>query len=301
MTVSLYRYVRRADIVHVHYVNAWPSLVATMYCRIFNKPYVVQPHGGLEPYHMAKSSQVKALFELLSGTVKNADALVLATETEAARISMAPKSRKFVLPLGALPTACSSSPVTEGPEVLFLARLAPKKRLDVLLHAWVQVVREIPAARLHVVGPDTDGLLDGYRHLVASLSLERAVRFSGLLLGEEKQLAFAGAAIFALPSENESFGVAVAEALSAGLPVVVSENVAIADEVRAAGAGVVVPGLEPGEWAQELTALLRDGARRLAMSAAARRLASERFSWEKAALRLEQVYRALLDGSGLPQ
>jgi glycosyltransferase involved in cell wall biosynthesis len=295
MVGSLYQLVRSADIVHIHYLHTWPSLVAALYARMLGKPYVVQPHGGLEPYHMAKSPRVKALFELLSGTLRNADALVVATETEAAHINSVPPSRKLLVPLGA-PTPAASRPSSrEEPRVLFLGRLALKKRADILLRAWPLVVERVPTARLEIVGADTDGLLHEYRALVSRLGHSASVTFRGQLLGEEKSSAFANATVFALPSENESFGIAVAEALGAGLPVVLSKHVAIADEVLAAGAGVVVPSLEPADWAQALVTLLEDEAVLADMSIAARRLVRERYSWDQAGRRLERCYRDIID------
>jgi glycosyltransferase involved in cell wall biosynthesis len=298
MALSLYPLVRSADVVHIHYLHAWSSFVATLYSRMLGKPYVLQPHGGLEPYHMAKSARVKAIFELLSGTLAHASALVVATETEAAHITSVPRSRQLLVPLGApTPVAHRSvrSHMRGGPRVLFLGRLAPKKRADVLLCAWPHVIEQVAMARLEVVGPDTDGLLDRYKTLVAELGLGASVTFRGQLLGEDKSGALANATVFALPSENESFGIAVAEALSAGLPVVISKHVAIAEEVAAAGAGVVVPSLEPEDWAKAVVDLLQDNAALAAMSTAARRLASERYSWDQAARRLERFYRDLLD------
>jgi glycosyltransferase involved in cell wall biosynthesis len=291
---SLYRLVRSADIVHIHYLHAWSSFIAALYSRMLGKPYVVQPHGGLEPYHMAKSARIKALFESLSGTLRHADALIVAAETEAAHITSVPRSRKLLVPHGAQPPTAPRSSSAEGPRVLFLGRLAAKKRADVLLRAWPHVIDEVATARLEVVGPDTDGLLDQYRMLVSTLGLGESVAFRGQLLGEDKSSAFANATVFALPSENESFGIAVAEALSAGLPVIISKHVAIAVEVAAAGAGVIVPSLEPEDWAQAVIALLQDDAALNAMSAAARRLASERYSWDQAARRLERFYRDIL-------
>jgi glycosyltransferase involved in cell wall biosynthesis len=293
MARSLYPLVRWADIVHIHYLHAWSSFVAALYSRMLGKPYVLQPHGGLEPYHMAKSTRIKALFELLSGVLRHADAVIVASETEAAHITSVPRSRKLVVPLGA-PTPAPRSSSTEAPGVLLLGRLAPKKRADVLLCAWSHVIEQLPTARLEIVGPDTDGLLDRYRVLVAELGLGASVAFRGQLLGEDKSSAFANATVFALPSENESFGIAVAEALSAGLPVILSKHIAIAEEVAAAGAGVVVPSLEPEDWAQAMIALLQDDVALAAMSTAARSLASERYSWDQAGRCLKRFYYDIL-------
>lgn len=303
MARALYRLVRSADIVHIHYLHAWSSAIASLYSRMLGKPYVLQPHGGLEPYHMGKSSRVKALFELLSGTLRHAKAVVVASETEAAHITSVPRSRLLLVPLGAsipVPYRSVRFPVIGGPRVLFLGRLAPKKRADILLRAWPRVIEQVATARLEVVGPDSDGLLDRYKILVSDLGLGASVSFPGQLLGEEKSSAFANATVFALPSENESFGIAVAEALSAGLPVVLSKHVAIAEEVAAAGAGVVVPSLEPEDWAKAMVDLLQDDAVLAAMSVAARRLASERYSWNQAGRRLKRFYRELLDQARTP-
>lgn len=80
------------------------------------------------------------------------------------------------------------------------------------------------------------------KQLAESLHLTDRVSFAGLVVGESKELLLQGADLFVLPSFSENFGIAVAEALLAGLPVVVTPGIQIATEISAAKAGLIVPG-----------------------------------------------------------
>ncbi len=97
--------------------------------------------------------------------------------------------------------------------------------------------------------------------------------------------------MWALSSHTENFGVAVLEALAAGLPVVISPAVNIAAAIEQAGAGVVAP-LEPASFAEALRALLCDPGRRAELSVAARTFA-RRYDWENVAPSLARLYASV--------
>ena len=132
--------------------------------------------------------------------------------------------------------------------VLYLGRLHPKKGLDVLLDA----VAGLPDVALVIAGSGDARYEERLRQRAAAPGFGGRVHFAGFVSGAEKDLLLQGADVFALPSEHENFGIAVLEALMAGLPVVVSPGVALEDFVRQIGAGVVVE-----SRAEELTAALR--------------------------------------------
>jgi glycosyltransferase involved in cell wall biosynthesis len=144
--------------------------------------------------------------------------------------------------------------------MLFLGRLHVKKGVEMLIDAF-RAVR--PPMRLVVAGPpDTAAYGERLRRRAEGLPVD----FVGMLRGEEKWGALAAAEVFALPSHQENFGVAVAEALAAGTPVLVSERVNIWREIVEAGAGWAEPDDAAGtrrlveRWVAEGNAGMRERA-----------------------------------------
>ena len=130
---------------------------------------------------------------------------------------------------------------------------------------------------------------------VKALGLASQVEFSGFLQEEDKIRAFSEADIFVQPSHQESFGIAAAEALAAGVPVVVSDQVGISPDIQEYGAGVVV-GCYPDSVKEGLKKLIRDTELRLKMGQEGRRLIREKFSWGKISEQLVELYEGILAG-----
>ncbi len=122
--------------------------------------------------------------------------------------------------------------------LLFLGRIHPKKGCDLLLKAYAQVAARDPGLLLVIAGPDPDNLQQGLLASVPDLDPARIV-WTGMLTGDAKWGAFRTAEAFVLPSHQENFGIAVAEALACGTPVLISNKVNIWREIQAGGAGLV--------------------------------------------------------------
>jgi glycosyltransferase involved in cell wall biosynthesis len=175
-------------------------------------------------------------------------------------------------------------------KVLFLSRIHPKKGLELLLEAMELLPKET-AVDLVVAGDGEPEYVSGLRQRAAASRANGRVTFAGFVAGEEKRRLLEEADLFVLPSHDENFGVAVAEALGAGLPVIVSEHVALADQTARAGAGLVVP-CDAGALAQALATLIGDPGRRDRMGEAGRTLAGE-FSWPMVGRQLLALYGAV--------
>jgi glycosyltransferase involved in cell wall biosynthesis len=173
--------------------------------------------------------------------------------------------------------------------VLFLSRLHPKKGVELLLEA-IEALPQGLCLRLVIAGDGDAAYVKQLQARAGSAKLKHLVTFTGFVEGAEKQRLLENADFFVLPSYDENFGMAVAEALSAGLPVLVSENVALADHVRQAGAGLVVPCNAP-ELSQAVATLASDPDLRRRMGQAGQQLANVEFSWTEAARRLAALYQ----------
>lgn len=176
--------------------------------------------------------------------------------------------------------------------LLFLSRIHAKKGCDLLLEAYARVAREHADLHLMIAGPDQTGWQGELERQAAALGIADRVSWPGMLRGEQKWGAFRAADAYLLPSHQENFGIAVAEALGCGVPVLISDKVNIWREIAEAQAGFVETDSADGcertlrRW---LSLSIDD---RAAMRAAALALFDERFTVEAMARSLVEVVAA---------
>jgi glycosyltransferase involved in cell wall biosynthesis len=222
-----------------------------------------------------------------------------AEQLEAAALGLPAAS--FVLPLGVdLPPIAQRQPGAVGRPVqlLFLSRLHPKKQLPLLLEALALLRRRCPDAawQLQIAGAGESTYEALLRQQAQRLGLEGQLEWHGFVAGEAKRSLLRQADWFVLPSAAENFGIAAAEALAFGVPVLLSPGVALAQQVTQAGAGHCIEPTVPG-----LAAALRQAVQQPpseSMRQAARDLAAKQFSWSANTTRLLQRYQAAVLGSG---
>jgi glycosyltransferase involved in cell wall biosynthesis len=130
--------------------------------------------------------------------------------------------------------------------LLFLSRIHEKKGCDLLVQAFGRVAGADPALHLVMAGPDQTGLLPRLQQMAQSAGVAERITWPGMLQGDMKWGAFHASEVFALPSHQENFGIAVAEALGCGLPVLISDKVNIWREIQDSGAGMVGPDTTDG-------------------------------------------------------
>ena len=122
--------------------------------------------------------------------------------------------------------------------ILFLGRVDKKKGLDILLRAFNEIKDSYPQHDLMIVGPDESDWARKLKKLTSELGICPRVHWMGMRVGREKILAYTQAEFFVLPSHQENFGLAVAEAMALSLPVLITSKVNIWREVTAARAGL---------------------------------------------------------------
>lgn len=175
-----------------------------------------------------------------------------------------------------------------------MSRLHPKKGIDLLLKAFVdlQAQGQLVAWHLVVAGDGQANYVEGLRKIVRGTGSEAAVHWVGWLEGAAKLEALAEADLFVLRSFQENFGIGAVEAMACGTPVLLSRQVGLASEVLAAGAGWVIDldaaGLRAG-LAKATSAQSELSARGIA----ARALARERFTWPRIADEWAVAYNKL--------
>jgi glycosyltransferase involved in cell wall biosynthesis len=173
--------------------------------------------------------------------------------------------------------------------VLFLGRIDEKKGIPFLLSAAESLLAEVPDLWLVLVGNGDPKLEATLRECISSGPLASRTTWCGFLSGAEKASAYAAADVFVLPSKNENFGITVVEAMHEGLPVIISHEVYLSDEVRAANAGIVC---EPSTTsvATALRLAWRERDRLAHMAGHAKELADEHFSAAAVTRELLRLY-----------
>jgi glycosyltransferase involved in cell wall biosynthesis len=184
------------------------------------------------------------------------------------------------------------------PYVLALGRLHPVKGLEILLDSFLEVVQD-PRLRewqLVVAGGGDQRYASSLARRVSEQNGKARVLFAGWLDGDLKVAALRGAALLAQPSYHENFGLSVAEALLCGVPVLVSEHVALADLIRKTHVGWVCS-LDRAALVSALRDILLDGSERAIRGAAAREMAVSEFTWPSLARRLMALYSSVERGA----
>jgi glycosyltransferase involved in cell wall biosynthesis len=165
---------------------------------------------------------------------------------------------------------------------LFLGRVAPKKAPDLILRAIARLQCEglwDPATMVLVLaGPAQGAYAISLQHLAARLGISSSIHWTGMITGDQKWGAFQSASAFLLPSHQENFGIAVAEALSCSIPVLLSPAVNIAADIAADGAALLEPDTTAGVTRLLRRWLLLSPAERTAMATNARRCFEARYA-----------------------
>jgi glycosyltransferase involved in cell wall biosynthesis len=301
--------ITQSDVVHIHALWDHIQHVAAATARRRRTPYVFRPCGMLDPWSLGQSRLKKQIYLALRlrRDLQHAAALHYTTTTE----------RDLAGPLGLMPQAIVEPngidraefdpppppdflrqrfpALGDRPIVLFLSRLHHKKGPDVLIEAFAKA-RPRDAA-LVLAGPGEEDYVSMLRGLIDRHGLADRVVFTGMLNGRDRIAALADADLFCLPSHQENFGIAVVEALAAGTPVLISDQVNIHEEVTAAGVGEATP-LTIDSTADALHRWMTDPARRRDAAQHAAAFAFDRYAWHQIAHRWRSHYDALIAASG---
>lgn len=255
----------KPDLVVLHQVYTFSTLFGYIYAKRFGIPYVVKPHGSLTKYHESDSRLIKALAKwlLISRILRDADAIIVTCESEKTDLIPALQSKAFQLNYGAVMSQpvnefARSLPLgTQNPHIVFSGRFDKKKNLSLVIKAMPIVLGKYPDLILDIAGSGTAKEVRKLHSLIESLKLEDSIQFHGWIDAPKMLELFSGARLLVLPSENENFAIVVAEALSAGVPCVLSKFVGTADIVGKHHAGEIIQELTPTSVADGILKVLQ--------------------------------------------
>lgn len=310
---NVWRYARDADFIILHSLYSFPVLAGYLLARLYRKPYGLLPHGVLLPVQRRISMGRKRIYDWLIARriLNHASALffsALGEREKAYRLGLTPPS--VVIPHGFDAREFETLPPKgqfrakylnghPGPLALYLSRLNEKKGLDILVKAFALVVNRVSNARLAIVGMgDPLSFEVKVKDWVDKFGLKDHTVMPGLLTGQERLAAFADADVFVFPSEAENFGFAMFEAMASRVPVVVSDTLDYAGEIRQYQAGLVVH-RDSQKFADAIQELLMDSDLRKRMGENGFRLA-QAYSWEACGEKVERAIQCILQGKPLP-
>jgi glycosyltransferase involved in cell wall biosynthesis len=293
----LMRHARDYDAVVVNGMWQYHSFGAWRALRKLRVPYFVFTHGMLDPWFKT-TYPLKHFKKWLYWpwadyrVLRDAQAVLFTSEEEllqARKSFWLYRATEQVIAYGTRTPPDDAAGLREkflvaNPELrgrrllLFLSRIHEKKGCDLLLQAFARVAAVEPDLHLVLAGPDQTGWVARLQALAEEQGIAGRVTWPGMLRNDMKWGAFYAAEAFVLPSHQENFGIAVAEALGCGLPALISDKVNIWREVESSGAGLVAPDTLAGtrELLEQWLALAPE--RRAAMGAAARELFMRRFT-----------------------
>jgi glycosyltransferase involved in cell wall biosynthesis len=292
--------------IHIHSFFSYLCTRGAMIARKKKINYVITPHGQLDNWVINQKRWKKEIYSLLweRGNLNNATAIHCTTANEANDV------RKFGIPVPIFTIPLGVTQLTDSPEakrilhdryqipittpiILYLSRLHPKKRADLLLQSLSQLKSE-KEFYLILAGSGDPEYEKYLRNLVVELKLDAHTTFTGFVQGREKTLLLQGSDIFTLPSYGENFAIAVAEAMAAGLPVIITPEVQISTQVLAENAGLVVPG-ELNLWIEAIKQLLDSVEIRQAIGTKGKNLALRCYNWQSTAEGLASVYTKIIE------
>ncbi len=284
-----------ADLVHDHGLWLPTNHAAARAASRLGVPFVVSTRGMLEPWARQNSRLKKtvAWWAYQRRDLAGATALHATAPSEAQALRSAGLSAPIaVIPNGVhVPAETVRQRRESGPHrALFLSRVHPKKGLPLLLDAWAEVR---PAGwELTIAGPDEGGHQAQLEAQAARLGLDE-VSFRGPVGNDAKWDLYRSADLFVLPTYSENFGVVVAEALAAGVPVLTTTGAPWAElETHRAG-WWVEPAPRPLADALRASTESTDG-ERAAMGARGRALVERAYGWDGIAAQMAQVYDWIL-------
>jgi glycosyltransferase involved in cell wall biosynthesis len=305
--------VHRFDVLQVHGLWNPVNSAAMKAARKAGVPYVIRTCGMLAPYSWRRRWWKKRPYWWVTErwNCRSAAAFHVTTPGERAEVAawklpgpiheipLGMDDVAFDAPVDADDLRRRCGPVAgHRPIVLFLGRLHPVKGIsDLLLPAFAKLKSD---AVLAIVGGPSDNAPNYANEIAATvetLKLGNRVAMLGEISAKLKWNLFDGAALYVQPSHTENFGLAVAEAMARGCPVIVTEGVQSRSVVEAAGGGWVVP-FDPDRLAATIDSALTDSAGSAARGRAAREAVRRELSWDRSAERLAAVYQNLLRPAG---
>lgn len=226
---NMNRFLRHSNYDLYHTNGMWMHCnhITCTVAREKQKPYIITPHGMLYPQALTRSAWKKKLLLISGGVDKDlrlADCIHCTCKEEMNHYrALGYKNPVAVIP-NPVPIPSFIKELQNDRSVKrigFLGRLHPRKNVEALIDAWIELGDKARQAKLVIMGKGDDDYEQHLKNIVRSHSLSN-VEFAGFVTGREKFERLASLTALCVPSDFENFGMIVTEALSVGTPVIAS-------------------------------------------------------------------------------
>jgi len=293
---SVWGEISKSDIVLLHQVYMLQYIAILPVLILLKKSYIVMPHGTFTEYQRNQHRIRKFLFFPATYLLANlAKAIFVASEQEKNQLPRYLQKKGIVVGLGIeIRSKGKSNSINSSStfNLLYMGRIAEKKRLDLAIKAFASAQKNSDKMMKFIVcGTAEEQEMASLKKLVEEMEIEEKVDFRGWVDQAEKEEAFMESDCFILTSEDENFAIAVAEALSYGIPCVLSSKVALATLVGKYQAGMIFENLNPIEIAKCITLISkmnREESRKNALQS------SSEINWEKVAKTWEIAIQSVI-------
>jgi glycosyltransferase involved in cell wall biosynthesis len=288
------------DVIHTHMPTPWSADISALVSLIKNKPLVITYHNDLIKTGFA--SIITGIYNntFLKLLLKRADKIII---TQRRYIDYSKYLKKYKDKIVVLPNAIDLNIFKkinikkEKNSLFFLSVLDEFHRykgLDYLLKAIGESKKKIPTIKLYIAGKGK--LLEEYKKLAEKLKIEENVEFLSYVSDEDLIKYYNKSEIFILPSidHNEGFGIVLLEALACETPVITTDIVGIANEIKEKKCGVVIEPKNSLTLSKSILGLLNDDKKRIDMGNNGSKLVKERYNWKDIAKNIENLYKEVL-------
>lgn len=306
ITSWLWQNISNYDLINTHYIFSYAPTCAAAIARFKHIPYIMRTIGQLTPWALQQSKLKKEIYSLLieKNNLNHASAIHCTAPGEAEDVKkFGIKTPTFVLPLGV-----NSSPKIENAQaklrhnynildskkiILFLSRLHYKKRPDFLIDALAKLKQQRDDFYLILAGSGEVDYIEYLQEKITLGNLNNHCTFAGFVEGETKDLLLQGADLFVLPSFSENFGLAIAEAMAVGCPVIVTKGIQIAPQIADYQAGLMIENTEEN-LIEAIIKLLDSSALRQQLGINGKNLVQQKYSWNAIAIQLAEIYQSIM-------
>lgn len=290
---ALNAYLRRrtpeVDVVHVHMARDLITLPAAAHVARSSTPLVIQPHGMIDESTKVLAKVIDARYT--RRILRESNEILALTPIESASLRVvADQDVSVTMIANGVPETQPRAEPRGRLQMLFLARLHPRKRAVMFVEAAGRLLADGMEADFAVVGPD-EGEAAAVQQMIDDLGISDHVRWEGSLAPDATLGRLGRASVYVLPSVGEVLSMSILEAMSLGIPVIITTSNGLAGPVSKAEAGLVVDPDLPSLVAA-MQRLADDSALRQTMGANAHALVTEQYSIGAVGRHLESIYRA---------